>query len=283
MPSIDLGSHELWYEDVGQGPAVLLVHGLFFDHRMWETQVEALQGSYRCISVDVRCHGRSGCPEAGWDLWDAAEDITGLLDHLELEQVHWVGLSMGGMIGLRFALEHQDRLASLALLDTSAEPEAREKMHKAMAGLAKIGGRPLIRLMMPYAAGQMFSKRFKDSPDADPWLDQVKELEPHRLHAGAMAVFDRGSLVDRLAEIRVPTLVLVGDRDQATPPSKAETIEKGIPDARRALVPAAGHMSPVERPEYVNRLLSGFLDQVSGGREQPVQAPSSPDDQATGT
>lgn len=272
MPSIDLGSHELWYEDTGDGPAVLLVHGLFFDHRMWEAQIEALQDTYRCIAVDVRCHGRSGCPGTGWDLWDAAEDIAALLDHLELDQVHWVGLSMGGMIGLRFALDHQDRLASLTLLDTSAERETREKMHKAMAGLARIGGRPLIRLMMPYAAGQMFSRSFKDSPEAQPWLDQVKELEPDRLHAGAMAVFDRGSLVDRLAEIRVPTMVLVGDRDRATPPSKAETIEKGIPGARRALVPGAGHMSPVERPEYVNRLVGGFLGQV-----ETITTPDHPD------
>lgn len=283
MPSIDLGSHELWYEDTGDGPAVLFVHGLFFDHRMWEAQIEAFQGSHRCIAVDVRCHGSSGCPDTGWDLWDAAEDISALLDHLDLEQVHWVGLSMGGMIGLRFALDHQDRLASLVLLDTSAEREAREKMHKAMAGLARFGGRPLIRLMMPYVAGQMFSKSFKESPEAKPWLDQVEDLEPRRVHAGAMAVFDRGSLVDRLAEIRVPTMVLVGDRDQATPPQNAETLEKGIPDARRALVPGAGHLSAVERPEYVNRLVGGFLDQVDQGAEPVAEATGGQADETTGS
>lgn len=281
MPSIDLGSHELWYEDTGEGPPVLLVHGLFFDHRMWEAQVEALRPSYRCISVDVRCHGSSGCPEAGWDLWDAAEDMGALLDHLDLDQVHWIGLSMGGMIGLRFALEHQDRLTSLVLLDTSAEREAREKMHKAMAGLARLGGRPLIRLMMPYVAGQMFSKGFKDSPEAQPWLDLVKDLEPDRVHAGAMAVFDREALVHRLEEIRAPTMVLVGDRDRATPPSNAETLEKGIPGARRALVPGAGHMSALERPGYVNRLVGGFLAQVEDGQGQTAEETVVQEDQTT--
>ncbi len=275
MPSIDLGSHELWYQDTGQGPPILFVHGLFFDHTMWDDVIEAHRADHRCIAVDVRCHGGSGCPEGSWDLWEAAEDIATLVDELALDLVHWVGLSMGGMMGMRFALEHQDRLASLVLLDTSAEREDREGMHKLMARIAKLGGRPAIRLMMPYVAGQMFSPGFKDRPEAQPWLDRVKDLDPRRVHTGAMAVFGRESVVDRLSEIRVPTMVLVGDRDQATPPANAETIQKGIPGARRALIPGAGHMSAIERPEYVQRLVGGFIEQVESGTDPATETPTS--------
>lgn len=259
MPHVDIGTHRLWVTDKGSGPPVLFVHGLFLDGRMFEAQADALHDRYRTLAVDVRDHGRSEGPARDWTLWEAAGDLFRLLDELGIGRVHWVGLSMGGMIGLRFALKHPDKLLSLSLLDTTAHSEPRALLHKAMARSVDVGGRPAARVLMPYVLKQMFSPEGRSSEAAEVWTERILSMDTDALVRSAMAVFDRGSLADRLHEIEVPSLVVVGEEDQATPPSHAERLAKGLPDATFERIPNAGHLTPLEAPDAVTDALDGFL------------------------
>lgn len=259
MPYVDVGTHRLWVEERGAGPPVLFVHGLFLDGRVFEAQVEALSERYRTLAVDVRDHGRSDGPPQRWTLGRAAHEILTVVDELDHGPVHWVGLSMGGMIGFRAALAEPERIRSLALLDTSAGPEPRAWLHKAMARTAGAFGRPAMQVLMPYVVRQMFSPDGRDSPEADRWTERILTMDPAAVERASMAVFDRGSVVDRLPEIEIPSLVLVGEEDRATPRPHAETIADGLPDARLVEIPEAGHLSPIERPDAVTDALETFL------------------------
>lgn len=259
MPYVDVGTHELWVSEKGSGPPILFVHGLFLDGRLFEAQADALSDRYRTVLVDVRDHGQSGGPPARWDLWDAATEICHLVDTLDLGPVHWAGLSMGGMIGLRAALAHPEQVRSLILMDTSADAEPRAWLHTAMARMVQVGGRPVARLMMPYVVRQMFSPDGRDSPAARTWTERILAMEPAETVRAALAVFERDSVLDRLDEIDQPSLVLVGEQDQATPLPHAQRLAEGLPDAELVRVPGAGHLTTLEAPEAVTDAIDSFM------------------------
>lgn len=259
MPRIDVGGHRLWYEEHGQGPPVLLVHPLFFDHRIFQPTAKALAPDHRAINVDVRCHGRSDCPDHPFDLWQAADELVALVERLEATPVHWVGLSMGGMIGMRAALRHPGDIASLTLIDTSAGPEARALLHKSMAWTVRLGGRRATRLLMPYVNDQMFSESFQGTSEALVWQERLKDQAPRRLFRQAMAVFDRDDVLPALEDLDVPAMVVYGEEDRATPPVLSRRMAEAIEGARLANVPGAGHLSVVEQPDRVNDLIKTFL------------------------
>lgn len=194
MPYVDVGTHELWVQVKGTGEPVLFVHGLFLDGRSFDAQAEALSERYRTIQVDVRDHGRSGGPPTRWSLWDAAGELALLIEELDHGPVHWVGLSMGGMLGLRVALRKPELVRSLALLDTSAAPEDRAWLHRSMARLVQALGRPAMRVLMPYVVRQMFSPAGRSSPAAERWTERILAMEPEAIVRGSLAVFDRGAI-----------------------------------------------------------------------------------------
>lgn len=259
MPHVRVDDHRLWIREKGHGPPVVFVHGLFFDGRIFEPMTDALAPRFRTLNVDVRDHGRSDRVPRRWSLEDAAREILTALTELDVGPVHWVGLSMGGMIGLRAALQAPERIRSLALLDTSAESEPRQLLHKAMAHVVRLGGAPAVRGLLPYAVGQMFSESFAGTPTAERWVDRIRTSDPEALYRACMAVFDRGSVVDRIGRLEQPALVLVGEEDRATPPEHGQRLVEALPDARLVRVPGAGHMTPLEAPDQVTDALERFL------------------------
>lgn len=265
MPHVRVGDHELWVHAQGTGSPILFLHGLFFDGRIFEHQTETLHHRFRTLNVDVRDHGRSVGPEERWTLEEAAEDVVDVMDELETGPCHVVGLSMGGMIALRLALAQPDRVRSLALLDTNAGVEIERSLHVAMAWTVRLAGALGVRALMPYAAGQMFSQGFRSEPEAQEWIDRVRSKDPGEIFRGAMAVFTRTSVLERIHEIEHPTLVLVGEEDRATPPRHSKDIAQGIPNARLVTVPGAGHMTTIEQPEDVTEHLDSFVRRVESG------------------
>jgi 3-oxoadipate enol-lactonase len=124
MPQIPVNGVRLYIEDTGgSGPPILFSHGLLYSCRMWDAQVPSLRGSFRCISYDHRGQGQSEVTEDGYDMDTLALDAAALIRSLGIQPVHFVGLSMGGFIGMRLAARHPELVRSLVLLDTSADPE----------------------------------------------------------------------------------------------------------------------------------------------------------------
>jgi 3-oxoadipate enol-lactonase len=242
----------------GTGEAVLLAHAIGCDHRMWDELAAALAPGYRVVALDARGHGKSPLPPRPWSLEDMADDAARLLDRLGIARAHWVGLSMGGMVGQAFALRHPARLGRLVLANTTSSygPEGRPMWDNRIR-LITDGGLAAIRDMV---AARYFSPAFTASHRdvVDRVMARFMETPAHG-YIGCSEAIRELEYTAALPRIGAPTLVVAGELDQGTTPAMARVIADGIPGARLAIIPGASHLSAVEKPAEFNALVKGFL------------------------
>jgi pimeloyl-ACP methyl ester carboxylesterase len=255
-----------WVEfgDTGRGRPVVLLHAFPLGRAMWRSQVAALQADYRVITPDLRGFGGTDA-FAGPPSVDAmADDLAALLDVLEVrEPVALGGLSMGGYVALAFARRHAGRLAALVLADTRAEPdndEGRANRDKLIAFAEQQSTSAVIEQMMPrLVSDETRSLR----PEV---VEEVRRLgsaqSPRGVIGALQAMRDRPDARPGLGRIKVPTLVVVGSEDAFAPPAVAESLTGAIAGAQRVVIPGAGHLSNLERPEPFNEALRAFLREV---------------------
>lgn len=254
------------FEDSGpeHGPAILFGHSLLFDRRMWAPQVAELSRDHRCIAIDFPGHGDSDEPARDHTMLDNTEAYRKVMDHLGIESAIVIGLSMGGMAAMPFALGHPGRVKGLVLMDTSADPEpgpARAR-NQAMAVTARLFG--VSDFIMKRVNDLMWSRRFQhERPDlVAEWATRVKALPRRSLFRAVGAVMGRKGLGARLGEIRCPTLVIVGDEDKATPLAVNERIAATIAGAELKVLPRTGHIANLEESEVVTKLIRAFVTRV---------------------
>ena len=272
MPLLDVNGARLYYEDTGgSGEPIVFSHGLLWSGRMFDKQVAALKDRYRCISYDHRGQGQS-------DVWkvDAVDietvyaDAVGLIEKLGVGPCHFVGLSMGGFVGLRLAARRPDLLRSLVLMETSADPEPVENVpkYKRLNFIARWFG---LGLVANPVMGIMFGRTFLEDParsaEREEWKRRLTGNRRDIWRAVNGVIRRRGVSVE-LSSIRTPTLVMVGEEDVATVPAKAERLHAAIAGSKLVKLPRGGHTSTVEEPELVNPVLSSFLEEVSSGKRQ---------------
>jgi pimeloyl-ACP methyl ester carboxylesterase len=264
MSTIQRQGARVFYEVRGQGPALILGHSLLLDNTMWDEVVEALARRHRVIAVEARGHGRSTA-DGPMSLWDLADDWRAILDQEEVDRAFVCGLSMGGMTGMRLALRAPDRVAGLALLDTSADPEPRRSRfeYRVLSEIVRRFG--FRRAFLPTARKAFLGRTTRRGrPDLVARLDERLLAVSPMTYFGSRAVFDRESILDQLGAIRCPTLVLTGEEDAATPPARARRIADAIAGARLVTIPGAGHLTPMEAPLAVTRELEQFLEEARG-------------------
>ena len=244
----------------GDGPAVLFVHGYPFDHTIWTHQVAALDGWCR-IAPDLRGMGQSDAPDLGYSMETYAADLAGLLDLLGARDAVLVGLSMGGYIAFEFLRRWRERVRALVLVDTRAEadtPEGRMARETAAATAREQGAEAIAESLLPKVLGastlgasQATVERVRAMMAATPVAGIVGAL-------GAMR--DRSDSTPLLAGLDgLPTLVLVGDEDEVTPPAQAKAMAEAIPGASLVVIRSAGHLAPLERPVETTDAITAFL------------------------
>jgi pimeloyl-ACP methyl ester carboxylesterase len=266
MPHIIANGARLHYEQHGNGPqTVIFAHGLLWSGQMFAQQVTALQQHYRCITFDWRGQGQSEVTQAGYDMESLYADTLALIDALGIKEYHFVGLSMGGFIGMRLAARHPAAARSLILIGTSADPEPAANIPKYR--MLNLVGRWLgFGLVAAQVMQIMFGQKFLNDPQRaglrEDWRRRM--LSNHRIGItrATGGVITRRSIADQLHAIKAPTLILVGDQDVATPPAVARRIHELIPHSQLAIIPGAGHTSTVEEPEAVNAAILGFLSSL---------------------
>jgi pimeloyl-ACP methyl ester carboxylesterase len=269
MPYLARNDRSIYYEDQGTGFPLLFGHSYLWDSTMWAPQLEALSASYRCIAPDLAGHGRSDPPPASaCSIEVMAEDHWAVVSALGLERLAIVGLSVGGMWGVHLALNHPEAVAALALFDTFVGPEPEENrlryfgmldiVEKAGAMPAPMADVTASLMLSPVTIQQSpeFVGRFKAALASTP-----PERVPGIVGIGR-GIFGRRSILDRLGEIQVPTLVVVGADDVARPPHEAQQMAEAIPGARLEVIPCAGHICNLEQPEQVTELLRVFLSEA---------------------
>lgn len=277
MPEIKVNGATLHYQKIGIGPeTIVFAHGLLWSGRMFEEQVAYFKERYRCITFDFRGQGHSEVTTGGYDMDTLYEDAAALITELDAAPCHFVGLSMGGFIGMRLAARKPQLLKSLALLETSADPEPKENVgkYKTMAYIGRWLGLGLVAdRVMPIMFGQKFMS--DTNPARIALRDKQKQLMVGNNRKGitlaTLGVVNRQGIYDEISSIKVPTLVMVGDQDVATVPAKAERIHKQIANSKLVIIPGGGHTSTVEEPTFVNEQLDLFLreqGQQEAGKEE---------------
>ena len=266
MPSIRVNGAEIHYDESGSGPeTIVFSHGLLMSGEMFADQVQALSERYRCIAYDHRGQARSQITESGYDMDSLSADAAQLIRELEAGPCHFVGLSMGGFVGLRLAIRHPDLLRSLVLMDTSADPEPEQNRgpYKRMAFVGRwFGFRPVIGRLMPIMFGQTFLKDPARAERRAYWQNHLTGLDRVGTSRAAHGVIDREGVYEHLGRISTPTLIVVGDEDVATVPAKAERMHAAITGSQLAVIPGAGHSASIEQPEAVTAALSSFLQNL---------------------
>ncbi len=266
MPEAENRGVRIHYEDVGTGPAVVLLHSFLCSGEMWEPQVPVLAERHRVLNVDLRGHGRSDPAEAGITLYDLLDDVVTVLDAAGVERAVWCGLSIGGMIALRAALTRAERVSALVVLDSHAGAES--ALRRLRYGAMGLGSRLLgIRPFLGPVSKLMFGPTTRRSDPAlvASWVERFSAVHLPSILAGLGALVERDSVVGRLGEIAVPALVVVGDEDPSLPPALSREIAAGIPGARLVEVPRAGHLSNLERPDVVTGAIVDFLGGLPAG------------------
>jgi 3-oxoadipate enol-lactonase len=243
-------------------PVIVLLHGFLFDGRMWKGQVEPLSALGRVIILDGPGHGRSEAPPR-FSLEDHADAMLDVFAELAVERAVFVGLSWGGMVAMRMGLQHGERVAALALLDTSAErdPPALRVRYRILTAFARRYGLPPV-LEDREAAPKLFSDGFRrERPDlVEAYMRAARGFEREGISRASLAVLvKRTEIAHKLAHIHAPTLVMCGSEDRAQPVARSETIARGIPGANLVVIDGAGHMSAIEQPAKVNEHLVPFV------------------------
>lgn len=261
----DVGEVTLSVDVRGDGPALLLVHGFPLDRSIWKHQVATLSG-WRRIAPDLRGLGASDAPGDGYSMASYADDLVKLLDRLRVRQAVIAGISMGGYVAFEVLRRYRERVAGLILCDTKAEADTADgrKARDDMAGLAESKGAVAVaERMLPSLLG-------RTTQQTQPQLvQQVKDMIGRASVAGIAgalrAMRDRPDSTPLLPTIDVPTLVVVGQEDELTPPAVAKAMTAAIPSAAMTTIAGAGHVTPLEAPTAVSRVVAEFLEAVRQG------------------
>ena len=268
MPTFQRGHTTIAYTDTGapQGredaPVVFFAHGLLFSGWMFQHQIAHLKDRYRCVTIDFRGQGQSPRAMGGYDMDTLTVDVAELLRHLQIPVVNFVGLSMGGFVGIRLAARNPETVHTLTLMDTAATAEdpANRPKYKLLSKVYRVAG---IRPLRSRVAPIMLAPGNEEAPWVQEWISRTERIDRAGLVKAIESVADRDPCEDEAIRVIAPTLVMVGAEDAATPPAKSLQLTELITDSRFHEIPGAGHSPSMERPEEVNSILEAFLSEYN--------------------
>ena len=251
---------DLAYSDEGQGPPVIFLHAFPLNRTTWAPQVAGLSDRYRVVTIDLRGHGESDAPMWRYTLDQFAEDVHGLLKHLGIARATFVGLSMGGYILFALYRTHPALFQALVLADTRATadtPDAKAARFS-MAQIAYRRGTSVIAdLMLPKLLSPAACEHRADLRDHLRTIITGNQVSG--IVGDLMAMEERPDSTPLLSTISVPTLVIVGEEDLASPPEDVKSMADRIPGSTFVRIPQAGHLSNMENPVAFNEALLSFL------------------------
>jgi 3-oxoadipate enol-lactonase len=224
---------------------------------MWDDVAEILRSKYRIVRYDKRGHGLSDCPPAPYSLDQLDSDLHLLFDHLNLQQAVVIGISIGGMIAMEFAMQHPDRVAHLVLFNTAARISSAESWQTRIDEVRSRGLEEMSSVILPI----WFSSAFAEQHQAKHRGFRNALLGmPVEGYVGACAALRDADLTDRVAAIEAETLVVVGSEDHSTDLDQGQALAEAIPAAEFELMRGAGHLAVVEQPAVAAEKISAFLE-----------------------
>lgn len=257
MPHVDLNGAHIHFTDTGgDGETIVFSHGLLFSGAMFEAQVEHFRDRYRCVTFDHRGQGSSGVTESGYDMDTLSDDAAALIEHLNIAPCHFVGLSMGGFVGMRLAARRPELLKTMTILESTADAEPNKVKYAILNFIARwIGLSAVIGRVMPIMFGQTFLNDPARRDEKAEWSKTLVSNDRIGITRAVSGVVDRDGCADLLNKIELPVGIGVGDEDVATIPEKSEKMHAGIKGSELVMFKGAGHSSSIETPDQVNDLI----------------------------
>lgn len=266
MTNLRINSVDLHVADSGDGPeTVVFSHGALFSGVMFDPQVAALNRTYRCVVYDHRGQGRSAIPKSGYDLDTLTDDAISLIEILDIGPCHFVGLSMGGNVGLRLAIRRPDLLRSLTLIGCNADPEQPESRsrYRRLNFFARwFGLKSVVGRVMPIVFGQTFLDDPARTKERNFWCRQIAAGDRIGTTRAISGLMNRRGVFAELGAIRTPTLVLIGEEVIVTDQEKSERMQRAIAGSILVRIPCAGHSMTLEEPGAVNTAIKEFLKTI---------------------
>ena len=239
---------------------VVLHHPLATNLSIWDEITPVLAQRYRVVRFDARGHGRTEAPKGPYAFETLSADVVALMDHLEIERAHYLGLSMGGMVGQYLGLDHPGRFASLQLVSTSSRiPDEARQMWVDRVTVAREKG---MASQVAPAMQRWITEANRQKPALVARLSRMIETTPLEGYAGWCQAIGGLDITARLKAITLPTQVIVGTDDPATPPAAAKAIHEQIKGSRLVEIPATAHMLCAEDPAAFHAHVMAFLDAV---------------------
>ena len=253
-----IGDHDIHYQIDGEGPWLTLAHALAASSAMWEPQMSALARHFKVLRVDARGHGGSSVPQGPCTLEDLADDARGLFRLLGIERSHWLGISLGGMIGQTFALKYPGVLTRLVLADTTARAASNaQSVWGDRIALARAQG---MRGLVEGTLARWFTDPFRSAqPQVMAWVAAMIESTSVEGYCACCAAIAGIDVLDRLAEIGAPALIVVGEHDQATPLQMARDIHRKLAGSELTVLARAAHIGSIEQADTFNAAVLAFL------------------------
>ncbi len=260
MPKTRINNIEIAYDDTGSGPAVVLIHGYPFNRSLWNEQVTALADRYRVVTLDLRGHGESETSTGASTMKLMAQDVAALMDELQIERAVVGGLSMGGYVALAFYQFFPERVEKLLLADARAQADTEEGKATRAEQVQQIladGMTGIVNAMLPkLLSPETVSKR----PEIVKRVrDMMMRTSPEGAAAALRGMAEREDQTERLSQINVPTLIVVGKEDPITPVADSQKMHERIADSQLVVIDNASHVSNLEQPDQFNRALKDFL------------------------
>jgi 3-oxoadipate enol-lactonase len=253
----DVNGTHLYYQTMGRGRPVVLVHGGLVDSRQWDDQMGPLARQFRAVRYDLRGYGRSAAPTGPFS---PIEDLRALLDFLKIERATIVGLSLGGMIAADFALEYPGRTDRLVLVGTGLRGDTQPPDEKSLNAY-RVGAREgADRYFDAFLQADLLAGvRHRPAARERMRLMMTENFKALAYLAPGTLLYPATPTIERLGDIRAPTLVMIGSLDSPILKNIADTIASKVPSARKVTIEGASHHPPVETPQEFNRALLKFL------------------------
>lgn len=246
----------------GSGPALLCAHGTLMDRTMFQPQLEALAPEYQVAAYDLRA--RTEHCLTPYDLDDLVEDCRAVIEGLDLDEPVLAGMSMGGFMALRYALEYPETISGLVLIDSMAEPHPDDDVALYSEMIESVRDQPappqpLAETVTHFLFGETTRE---ERPDlVDTWVERWRTYPGEAVYHEVQSWLEREDVSEKVQTVDLPALVVHGEEDPSIEPEYGESMADAL-DGRLELIPEAGHSSNLERPEPVNAAIADFLESV---------------------
>ncbi|HEX2174476.1 MAG TPA: alpha/beta hydrolase, partial [Nocardioidaceae bacterium] len=252
---------ELAYAEWGEGAPLVLLHAFPFSRQMWQFQFDGLTTQMRLVTPDLPGFGQTPVSKDQPALGVMAEGVLGVLDELGLDRVVLGGLSMGGYVAMEILRRRPQAVGALILADTKASADSEDAAgnRRRMADLLEKQGsnRVLAHEVLPTLVGETTRQ---EHPETVAWLREiVEDADPLGAAWAQRAMAARGDSFQTLRRVEVPTLVIVGEQDELSPPADARAMVEAVPGAQIAVIAGAGHLTAAETPDEFNGLVCDFV------------------------